>query len=102
MGDDEVALVRLWKEKRGEVAPEDLSVGEPDCPAWDGHRRSELALVRAQFGAGGSPTCSGTSNTQGLKWMAVTLDGRVEVSGAVFEAEFMLPWSFSEQVAAEK
>ena len=25
MGDDEVALVRLWKEKRGEVAPEDLS-----------------------------------------------------------------------------
>ena len=25
MGDDEAALVRLWREKRGEVAPEDLS-----------------------------------------------------------------------------
>src|ERR1700733_7256051 len=25
MGDDEAALIRLWKEKRGEVAPEDLS-----------------------------------------------------------------------------
>jgi predicted phage-related endonuclease len=25
MGNDEVALVRLWKEKRGEVEPEDLS-----------------------------------------------------------------------------
>ena len=25
MGDDEAALLRLWKEKRGEVAPEDLS-----------------------------------------------------------------------------
>jgi hypothetical protein len=25
MGDDEVALVRLWREKRGEVEPEDLS-----------------------------------------------------------------------------
>ena len=25
MGDDEAALVRLWKEKRGEVEPEDLS-----------------------------------------------------------------------------
>ena len=25
MGDDEVALVRLWREKRGEEEPEDLS-----------------------------------------------------------------------------
>ena len=25
MGDDEKALVRLWQEKRGEIAPEDLS-----------------------------------------------------------------------------
>src|SRR5262245_30106301 len=25
MGDDEAALVRLWREKRGEAAPEDLS-----------------------------------------------------------------------------
>ena len=25
MGDDEAALVRLWREKRGEVEPEDLS-----------------------------------------------------------------------------
>ena len=34
--------------------------------------------------------------------MAATLDGRVEASGAVFEAKFMLPWSFSEEAAAEK
>jgi predicted phage-related endonuclease len=25
MGDDEAALFRLWREKRGEVGPEDLS-----------------------------------------------------------------------------
>jgi predicted phage-related endonuclease len=25
MGDDEDALIRLWREKRGEIAPEDLS-----------------------------------------------------------------------------
>jgi predicted phage-related endonuclease len=37
-----------------------------------------------------------------LRWMAAMLDGRVEVSGAVFEAKFMLPWSFSEEAAAEK
>jgi hypothetical protein len=29
-------------------------------------------------------------------------DGRVEATGAVFEAKFMLPWSFSEEAAAEK
>src|SRR5437660_1123301 len=34
--------------------------------------------------------------------MAATLDGIVEETGAVFEAKFMLPWSFSEQAAAEK
>ena len=38
----------------------------------------------------------------GLRWMAATLDGRIEASGAVFEAKFMLPWSFSEEAAAEK
>ena len=36
------------------------------------------------------------------KWMAATLDGIVEGTGAVFEAKFMLPWSFSEEAAAEK
>jgi hypothetical protein len=34
--------------------------------------------------------------------MAATLDGMVEGSGAVFEAKFMLPWTFSEEAAAEK
>ena len=36
-----------------------------------------------------------------LPWMAATLDGRVE-GGDVFEAKFMLPWSFSEEGAAQK
>ena len=37
-----------------------------------------------------------------LRWMGATLDGVVEQTGAVFEAKFMLPWSFSEEAAAEK
>jgi predicted phage-related endonuclease len=37
-----------------------------------------------------------------LRWMAATLDGVVQGTGAVFEAKFMLPWSFSEEAAAEK
>jgi hypothetical protein len=34
--------------------------------------------------------------------MAATLDGRVQGSEAVFEAKFMLPWSFSEEAAVQK
>jgi hypothetical protein len=37
-----------------------------------------------------------------IRWMAATLDGMVEQTGTVFEAKFMLPWSFSEEAAAEK
>ena len=34
--------------------------------------------------------------------MGATLDGIVADTGAVFEAKFMLPWSFSEEHAADK
>jgi hypothetical protein len=34
--------------------------------------------------------------------MAATLDGVVVGTGAVYEAKFMLPWSFSEEFAADK
>jgi predicted phage-related endonuclease len=37
-----------------------------------------------------------------IPWMVATLDGIVEGTEAVFESKFMLPWSFSEEVAAEK
>ena len=37
-----------------------------------------------------------------ISWMAATLDGIVEGTEAVFEAKFMLPWSFSEEAAADK
>jgi hypothetical protein len=37
-----------------------------------------------------------------LDWMGATLDGIVKQEIAVFEAKFMLPWSFSEESAAEK
>jgi hypothetical protein len=36
------------------------------------------------------------------RFLAATLDGMVESPDAVFEAKFMLPWSFSEEAAAEK
>ena len=36
MGNDEAALVRLWREKRGEVASGG-PLWKPHCSAWDGH-----------------------------------------------------------------
>ena len=61
---------------------------------------------RTSTGAGMSATPARPSGASGcgsvLKWMAATLDGVVDPGGAVFEAKFMLPWSFSEEAAAEK
>ena len=100
MGSDEAALLRLWREKRGEIEPEDLS----------GNLIVQLGVVTEELNRRWYEANSGQVITDvqrhvrhpGLRWMAATLDGRVASSGAVFEAKFMLPWSFSEEGAAEK
>ena len=100
MGTDEAALVRLWREKRGEVEPEDLS----------GNLIVQLGLATEDLNRRWYEANTGQViiNMQqrvfhpALKWMAATLDGRVEGSDAVFESKFMLPWSFSEEAAAAK
>jgi predicted phage-related endonuclease len=100
MGDDETALLRLWREKRGEAEPEDLS----------GNLIVQLGLATEELNRRWYQANTGQVLTDvqrqirhpALRWMAATLDGRVETTGAVFEAKFMLPWSFSEEAAAEK
>jgi hypothetical protein len=100
MGNDEAALIRLWKEKRGEIEPEDLS----------GNLIVQLGSVTEDLNRRWYEVNTGqvVADLQkhvrhpGLPWMAATLDGRVESSGAVFEAKFMLPWYFSEEAALEK
>jgi predicted phage-related endonuclease len=100
VGEDEAALLRLWKEKRGEVEPEDLS----------GDLLVQLGSVTEQLNRHWYEKNTGQSVTEVQRqlfhpihrWMAATLDGRVEATGAVFEAKFMLPWNFSEEGAAEK
>ena len=100
MGDDEAALLRLWREKRGEVKPEDLS---GNLVVQLGAATEELNRLWYQANTGEVITdVQRRVKHPALPWMAATLDGRVESSGAVFEAKFMLPWSFSEEAAAEK
>lgn len=100
MGEDEDKLVRLWREKRGELETEDLSqelivqlgsITEDLNRAWyernSGHTVEDVQRkVRHPI----------------HRWMGATLDGRVSQTGAVFEAKFMLPWNFSEEAAADK
>src|SRR5438874_2234876 len=100
MGSDEAALVRLWREKRGEIGPEDLS----------GNLIVQLGSVTEEVNRAWYERNTGRRVTDvqrfvkhsAIPWMAATLDGIVEEIGAVFEAKFMLPWSFSEEAAAEK
>ncbi len=100
MGNDEAALVRLWREKRGEAEPEDLS----------GNLIVQLGLVTEALNRHWYERNTGQTvecvqhrlRHPVLRWMGATLDGMVAGSGAVFEAKFMLPWSFSEEAAAEK
>jgi predicted phage-related endonuclease len=100
MGDDEADLLRLWREKRGEIEPEDFS----------GNLIVQLGLVTESLNRTWYERNTGQAvkDVQSRvlhpvnKWMAATLDGIVEATGAVFEAKFMPPWSFSEEAAAEK
>jgi putative phage-type endonuclease len=100
MGWDETALVRLWREKRGEAEPEDLS---GNLIVQLGTATEELNRTWYQRNTGhsvGHIQCRVQHSA--IPWMVATLDGIVEGTGAVFEAKFMLPWSFSEEAAAEK
>src|SRR6478672_10452196 len=100
MGTDEVALIRLWREKRGEAEPEDLS----------GNLIVQLGSATEELNRSWYERNTGRQvrdvqrrvRHSAIPWMAATLDGIVEGAGAIFEAKFMLPWSFSEEAAAEK
>src|SRR6195256_3818517 len=100
IGSDETALVRLWREKRGEIEPEDLS---GNLIVQLGSATEELNRTWYERNAGRQVRdVQRRVKHSAIPWMAATLDGIVEGTEAVFEAKFMLPWSFSEEAAAEK
>ncbi|HEY6520067.1 MAG TPA: YqaJ viral recombinase family protein [Roseiarcus sp.] len=100
MSPDESALIRLWKEKRGEAEPEDLS----------GNLIVQLGVATEPLNRTWYERNAGRAVTDVQRWvrhpvhryLAATLDGFVNDLDAVFEAKFMLPWSFSEEAAIEK
>jgi predicted phage-related endonuclease len=100
MGKDDTALVRLWRQKRGEAEPPDYSgnlvvqlglATEPLNRRW--YEKTTGQVIKDIQTWVRHPV---------IRWIAATLDGVVDGTGAVFEAKFMLPWSFSEEAAAEK
>jgi predicted phage-related endonuclease len=83
MGNDEAALLRLWREKRGESEPEDLS----------GNLVVQLGVATEDLNRRWYEANSGQiiADIQRhvrhpiIRWMGATLDGRVEATGAVFD-----------------
>ena len=95
MGDDEAALIRLWREKRGEIGPEDLS---GNLLVQLGTATENLNRTWYERNTGQAVTAiQRRVRHPVIRYLAATLDGMVEGSGAVFESKFMLPWSFSEK-----
>jgi predicted phage-related endonuclease len=100
MGGDEAALLRLWREKRGDAEP----------PDYSRNLLVQLGVATEGFNRRWYERTTGNviKDVQTwihhpvIRWMAATLDGVVEATGAVFEAKFMLPWSFSGEAAAAK
>jgi predicted phage-related endonuclease len=100
MGDDQADLLRLWREKRGEAEPQNFSR----------NLVVQLGVVTEELNRRWYESNTGLTVKDAQKrlrhpvhkWMAATVDGIVEPNGAVYEAKFMLPWSFSEEAAAEK
>jgi predicted phage-related endonuclease len=100
MGNDLAALTQLWREKRKEAEPQDLS----------GNLIVQLGAATEGLNRSWYERNTGRHVTDvqrhvkhsAIPWMAATLDGIIEGTEAVFEAKFMLPWSFSEEAAAEK
>ena len=80
MGDDEDALLRLWREKRGEAEPLDLS----------GNLIVQLGVVTEDLNRHWYEANTGQMITDiqrrirhpVLRWMGATLDGRIQGSGA--------------------
>lgn len=98
MGKDEKALLRLWREKRGEAASPDLSTVltvQLGLATKDLNRR----WYERQSGHHVSGTQRHLVHRTN-PWMAATLDGLVREIGAVFKAEFTLPCSW--ETTAEK
>jgi len=100
MSGNETALIRLWQQKRGEVEGVDLS----------GDLVVQLGVATEGLNRSWYERNTGQSVTDVQRWvqhpvhryLAATLDGFVNALDAVFEAKFMLPWSFSEEAAIEK
>jgi predicted phage-related endonuclease len=94
MGNDEPALVRL------EAEPEDFS---GNLIVQLGRATEELNRSWYERNTGRRVRdVQRRVRHSAIAWMMATLDGIVESTEAVFESKFVLPWSFSEEAAAEK
>src|SRR3954454_20151167 len=81
MSDDEEALLRLWREKRGETEPEDLS---DNLIVQLGSATEELNRLWYERNTGATVGQVQRQVRHPInRWMGATLDGMVEAKAAV-------------------
>lgn len=109
MGKDAKALLQLWREKRGEAAPENL---DDNLVVQLGNATEDLNVrwFEAWFARERPPLSVRVRDRQDARishkhpFIGCTLDGLIDPPGgaALYEGKFMLPWHFDEAAAREK
>lgn len=100
MGSDEVALRKLWEFKSGLRPSEDYS-GNLVVALGRATETLNTEWYERQTGEVVSDAQARLFHPR-HDFLAATLDGLTDKGTAIFEAKFMLPWSFSEEAAAAK
>lgn len=100
MGSDEVALRKLWEFKCGLRPSEDYS-GNLVIALGRTTEKLNTEWYERQTGETVSDMQARMFHPQ-FGFLAAKLDGLTDKGTAIFEAKFMLPWSFSEEAAAAK
>src|SRR2546430_17589148 len=98
MGNDEAALVRLWREKRGEAGPEDLSgnlIGQL------GRATEELNRSWYDRNTGRQARdVQGRGRPSAIAWVAAALVGTVGGTEDLLQARLVLACALSAEAAA--
>src|SRR2546423_7563219 len=93
MGNDEAALIQLWREKRGEAEPEDLS---GNLIVQVGAATEDLNRYWYERNTGRRVTdVQRRVRHSALPWVAAAPHRVVGSNEGAVQGEFMLPWSFS-------
>lgn len=99
MGNDEPALLRLWRTKRGDLEFDDVPKG---LAAQLAATTKEVNRLWCRRSTGYAITCRRRVTHPVYRWMAADIDGRIEIIEALFSAHFVPEEHPSEEAVAAR